>query len=302
MYERFEQLLKENNTTAYQVSKKTGVATATLSDWKNGRSVPKQDKLAKIADYFNVSLDYLIGRTNKPKEYLITSKDEMPDVLSSITNKILFTSQENNQTAEERKQIIEQTLKRIKAEDFYNLLNKELGKNTKDINSAFKNASLYEIFKIDGLQQKIDNLKEQINSMKEMTKDSFIDIPILGCIKAGEPAFAEQNIEGYFPTDKTLISNGCQYFYLKIKGDSMDKEFQENTLVLVKKQDYIENNEIGVVLIDDMDATVKKIVVNDNIITLIPCSNNNEYFAKSYDMGKGEVRILGKVVLAVKKY
>jgi repressor LexA len=82
----------------------------------------------------------------------------------------------------------------------------------------------------------------------------------------------------------------------------MDKEFQENTLVLVKKQEYVNNNEIGVVLIDGMDATVKKIVINNNIITLIPCSNNPEHIPMSYDMSKVDVKILGKVVLAVKKY
>lgn len=61
MYERFEQLLKENNVTAYRVAKETGIATATLSDWKKGRSTPKTDKLQKIADYFEVSIEYFSG-------------------------------------------------------------------------------------------------------------------------------------------------------------------------------------------------------------------------------------------------
>lgn len=60
MYEIFEALLKERGVTPYKVSKETGISTATLSDWKNGRSTPKQDKLKKIADYFGVSLDYLM--------------------------------------------------------------------------------------------------------------------------------------------------------------------------------------------------------------------------------------------------
>lgn len=64
MYERFALLLAENNVTPYRVSKDTGIATATLSDWKNGRSTPKNDKLQKIADYFNVSLDWLIGNSD----------------------------------------------------------------------------------------------------------------------------------------------------------------------------------------------------------------------------------------------
>lgn len=65
MYEVFVQLLQEQNITAYKVAKETGISNATLSDWKNGRSVPKADKLQKIADYFGVSIDFLMGATDK---------------------------------------------------------------------------------------------------------------------------------------------------------------------------------------------------------------------------------------------
>lgn len=58
MYEKFEELLNKNHSTPYRVSKATGIATATLSDWKNGKSTPKKDKLALIANYFKVPLSY----------------------------------------------------------------------------------------------------------------------------------------------------------------------------------------------------------------------------------------------------
>jgi len=60
-YQYFEQLLKMDGSTVYRVSKATGIPASTFTDWKNGRSVPKADKLKKIADYFGVSLDYLMG-------------------------------------------------------------------------------------------------------------------------------------------------------------------------------------------------------------------------------------------------
>lgn len=61
MYEIFEELLKEHNVTAYRVAKETGITTATFTSWKQGKYTPKQDKLQKIADYFGVTLDYLMG-------------------------------------------------------------------------------------------------------------------------------------------------------------------------------------------------------------------------------------------------
>lgn len=61
MYEIYEQLLQEHGITSYKVSKDTGIAQSVLSSWKNGNSKPKPDKLKKIAEYFNVSIEYLMG-------------------------------------------------------------------------------------------------------------------------------------------------------------------------------------------------------------------------------------------------
>lgn len=56
-YEKFEKLCNEKNVTAYQVSNASGVATSTLSMWKQGKYTPKIDKIQKIANYFGVSLN-----------------------------------------------------------------------------------------------------------------------------------------------------------------------------------------------------------------------------------------------------
>ena len=80
MYEIFEQLLSKYGVTAYRVAKETGITTATLTNWKQGKYTPKQDKLQKIADYFGVSLDYLMtGNTTEPvkeKAPELTARDE----------------------------------------------------------------------------------------------------------------------------------------------------------------------------------------------------------------------------------
>lgn len=60
MYKKFEKLLKEKGVTAYKVSKTTGIATATLTAWKQGKYIPKADKLRKIAEYFGVTIEYFL--------------------------------------------------------------------------------------------------------------------------------------------------------------------------------------------------------------------------------------------------
>lgn len=60
MYKKFEALLEDRKITPYKVSKETGISTATLSDWKSGRSKPKVDKLKILADYFGVPIEYFL--------------------------------------------------------------------------------------------------------------------------------------------------------------------------------------------------------------------------------------------------
>lgn len=60
MYEIFEELLQRFNVTTYQVSKATGISQSTFSNWKSRRNLIRGDKAKKIADYFGVSVEYLM--------------------------------------------------------------------------------------------------------------------------------------------------------------------------------------------------------------------------------------------------
>lgn len=87
MYEIFEQLLKQHGITAYRVAKDTGVTTATLTSWKQGKYTPKPEKMQKIADYFGVSLSYLMTGKEDPseKEPQLKPKDER-DIKNILAN------------------------------------------------------------------------------------------------------------------------------------------------------------------------------------------------------------------------
>lgn len=60
MYQNYARLRDERNLTDYAVAKKTGVPRSTFTDWKTGRCTPKVEKIIKIADFFGVSVDYLV--------------------------------------------------------------------------------------------------------------------------------------------------------------------------------------------------------------------------------------------------
>lgn len=84
MYEKFENLLKERGVTPYRVHKDTGISTATLSDWKNGKSQPKKDKIEKLCEYFEVPLSYFYENEEVENKTVISRKDER-DIEKKLT-------------------------------------------------------------------------------------------------------------------------------------------------------------------------------------------------------------------------
>ena len=92
MYEVFEQLLQKHGVTSYKVAKEAGVTQTALSNWKSGRSTPTTKTLQKIADYFGVTIDYLMtGKDeSEKKEVTLTRRDErdIKKDLDSIMEKL----------------------------------------------------------------------------------------------------------------------------------------------------------------------------------------------------------------------
>lgn len=72
MYEVFARLLEERGVKTADVAKATGITPSTFSDWKKGKSSPKQEKLQRIADFFGVSIEYLL--TGESEEYYIDKR------------------------------------------------------------------------------------------------------------------------------------------------------------------------------------------------------------------------------------
>lgn len=74
LVEKIKLLCKEKKITVAELERKTGISNGQIRKWDN--STPGIDKLNKVADYFDVSTDYLLGRTDKKKYYDLTEKDE----------------------------------------------------------------------------------------------------------------------------------------------------------------------------------------------------------------------------------
>lgn len=119
-----------------------------------------------------------------------------------------------------------------------------------------------------------------------------VKVPVLGEVKAGYDMYINEEILGYEYLNNNEYTPG-EYFYLKVKGDSMiNDRICEGDIVYVRKQDYLENNDLGVFVIDNDEVTIKRIEYRDDSVVLK--ASNKKYSDRYFD--NDNIKILGKVL------
>lgn len=190
-----KKLREREDISQRELAEKLGIAQSTVAMWESGDSNPQHKTLLKIAEFFNVKLDYLVNGN----------------------------------------QIIQ-------------------------------------------------------------TDKNLIKIPVIGQISAGTPIEAIENILGYEEMTKEMAATG-DFFGLLIKGNSMEPRIKQNDVLIVRKQNNIDDGDIAVVLIGGYDATVKKVFKHKDGILLV--SFNEAYAPTFYTYNEVEtlpVEIIGKVI------
>lgn len=134
------------------------------------------------------------------------------------------------------------------------------------------------------------------NEEKESTSVKSVKIPVLGRVVAGIPIDAVEEILDYEEISPEMASQG-DFFALQIKGDSMEPRMVDGDVVIVRKQEDVDNGDIAIVLVNGDEATIKKVQKFDGGINLVP--TNSAYPVLTYTNKEIEqlpVRVIGKVV------
>ena len=117
----------------------------------------------------------------------------------------------------------------------------------------------------------------------------FVQVPVLGRVTAGQPILAVENIEETFPLPSQYLPNS-DVFMLKVMGESMiGAGIFDGDQVIVKKQEYAENGDYVVALLED-EATIKTFYREKGYVRLQPENPSMEPIITR------DVRILGKVI------
>ncbi len=205
---RFKKLRKEKNLTQDKLAEKFFLQKSSISKYENNVHIPEIDVLQKFADFFEVSIDYLLGRS-----------------------------------------------------DYRTLFPKDT-------------------IEIEG----------------------FVKLPVLKVIRAGEPLYAEQNIADWEYVAKNNLPSG-ECFFLKVIGDSMNlSRIEEGDIVLIRKQEEVENGQVAVVIVNGEEGTIKRFYRDGQMVTLMPNSTNSGHAPRTINTKDVPVKVVGKVVQALIKF
>ena len=202
--DRLKTLGTSRGLTLEQLAKKLGCSKSSVNMYERGEREPSFEMLEAIADFFNVDIDYLLGKSD------VKNRDPYTAVIDAI--------------------------------------------------------------------------------------ETPIRIPVLGSVPAGIPLEAIEDIIDYEEIPAEMARTG-DYFGLRIRGNSMEPKISEGDVVIVRKQETVENGQIAVVMINGDDATVKKFYDTGAGITLVGLNPTFEPLTYTPDqVAQLPLRVIGRVV------
>ena len=207
-WKNFFELCQSQNKSPNSVAADIGLSSGSVSAWKSGR-VPKFATLKKVADYFSVSVDYLLAEDPPAR-----SRDEPSNAI--------FLEQQNIHM-----------------------------------------------------------------------------IPLYESVSAGFGALAINDVIDYVPIYMTSPIEAAETLCIKVTGDSMYPKIEDGDIIQVHKQDSVDSGSIAVVLLDNDDGLVKKVIYGETWIELH--SINPMYKTMRFNGSDVlRVKVLGKVNKIIK--
>lgn len=274
---KFSQILNKINSTydsMTEFSEKSKVNRTYLSQYINQKldSPPSPKVLLKIANNSNKMTNY--------EELMLTcgyleKNMEIDEVLKNIFNQYLPILKELKLDDELINTMYNMTFEAQKYGEKFDKLASKLPIETQNKVYTISSEILSKTKEVMSSTISDISLRVKYNLNSNLTNKLF-NIPVLGKIAAGQPILAEEYLEGYLPVDPNIygMTTPDDYFYLKVSGESMNLKVHNGDYALIHKQDYADDGDIIVAIVNgDDEATLKKYkIINESTIALEPMS------------------------------
>lgn len=128
--------------------------------------------------------------------------------------------------------------------------------------------------------------------------------PLYGRIAAGEPV-ASLPVEDTYWVPPDVLAAHPRAFYLRVEGESMNRRYPDGCLALVDPDAEVASGDVAAVNVNGYDATIKRVLLGSNSITLAPDSTDPAFTDTIFDRtkpGTDTVTLIGRVVWSVMPY
>ncbi len=195
-----------------------------------------------------------------------------------------------NKTAPERCAEIYKYIKEFLMKKGYPPSVREIGEKV-GLSSSSTVHSYLHMLEADGKIHRDPTKPRAIELVGENPWENLLRVPLVGSVAAGVPITAEENIEEVFSVPASLIGTQDDTFMLRVQGESMiNAGIFDGDYIFVKEQNTAKNGEIVVALVENEEATVKRIFFEKDRVKLQP---ENDTMKPFYEKN---VAVLGKVI------
>ena len=195
-----------------------------------------------------------------------------------------------NKTAPERCAEIYKYIKEFLMKKGYPPSVREIGEKV-GLSSSSTVHSYLHMLEADGKIHRDPTKPRAIELVGDNPWENLLRVPLVGNVAAGVPITAEENIEEVFSVPSSLIGTQDDTFMLRVQGESMiNAGIFDGDYIFVKEQKTAKNGEIVVALVENEEATVKRIFFEKDRVKLQP---ENDTMKPFYEKN---VVVLGKVI------
>lgn len=271
---------KELGLTLEEIGKATGVSKSTVKKWENGFIANmRKDKIEFLAKALNIDPLVLIQGIPKCGNQLNSARTHYKLSLSQLSK---HTGISEKKLSDYEEDIAEPTMQELSSiAEAYGITQGEL---------------LWNDFK-----ENTSKLSANANPNAELISagDGIYKIPVFNSVSAGFGAYACSDVIDYMPLYIQNPSDVPDMLCIKVTGDSMYPKIEDGDIIVVRRQDSVDSGSIAVVLVDEDQGYVKKVIYDEKTIELH--SINPEYAPKIFRGAEVlRVRVVGIVKQVIK--
>jgi repressor LexA len=274
---RLKFLREQRGFSQKEFAAEMGLPYTTYNSYETGKRAPDFDMLSRFADYFQVSVDYLLGRSDDPEPEQKQKGPLLPTLAMNLRYYRLASHLSTSQAAK---------LADVPAGTW---LSWEQGKALPSDEELARAAEVIGV-SVSDLGRDAERAEETIPGLYPVKKKRF---PVLGKVACGEPIFAEEDRETSIMASADINADFC----LIAQGDSMTgAHIEDGDIVFIRQMPTVPNGKIAVVLIED-EATLKYIEYRPEQATLILTPANPAFRTQIYTGEElNQIRVLGMAV------